>query len=169
MTAVARETLHTIATRARIGTAVCAVAAAAVLTPTTIAHAAPPLPTPALTGSIGSAAAAGSGLISPLCDPVSTPDCASIVTPFASSLVGISALIPSSIFQNRFVWLGTPNPTPPTQTTVFEFYPLALIPGFLLPLVGWFNNVNFEACIGGLTLQIGPYGTVSGRYSRGCA
>jgi hypothetical protein len=77
--------------------------------------------------------------------------------------------VPSSIFQNPLWWFGPANPNPPTQTTVFEFFPLAMVPGFLQPLFGWFKNINFEFCIGGLTLQVGPYGSVSGKYSRGCA
>lgn len=96
--------------------------------------------------------------MSPDCDPVASPDCASPLAANSSLTAGTL----QSIFQNRFWWFGTPNPSPPTQTTVFQFFPLTLVPSFLRPLFGWFENINFEACILGLTLRIGPYGTVTG-------
>jgi hypothetical protein len=136
--------------RIQTATAACAIAVAAVLMPAPVAHAAPATPLPLV------------GIGSSLCAPVGPLDCASLNSLNPLNLSG-------SIFQNRFWWFGAPNPTPPPQTTVFEFYPLALVPGFLQPLFGWFGNINYEACIGGLTLRIGPYGTVSGSYSRGCA
>jgi hypothetical protein len=166
--------MATIATKFQTGAAACVIATAAILTPA-VAQAEPaaPLPTTGL----------GSTVMSPTCDPVGSPGCpsssspsasgssAASIAPFAAaSSPSIALLSPSgTILQNRLWWFGTPNPTPPTQTTVFQFYPLALIPGFLQPLFGWFGSINFEACIGGLTLRIGPYGTVSGSYSRGCA
>jgi hypothetical protein len=146
-----------IRTRFQTATAACAIAAAAVLTPAAVANADPAAPIPM--AGVGSA----------VCDPNGPVDCTT-VSPFATGPHSLIALSPSStIFQNGLWWFGTPNPTPPTQTTVFTFYPLALVPGFLQPLFGWFSTINFEACIGGLTLHIGPYGTVSGSYSRGCA
>lgn len=152
--------------RIRTGTAACVIAAAAIFTPAAVANAEPAAPIP--TTGIG-AAAVPDCVLDPAtaCPPSLSPFASSL--PSASSLSSISSLIPSSIFQNPLWWFGTPNPTPPTQTPVFQFYPLALIPGFLQPLFGWFGNINFEFCIAGLTLQIGPYGTVSGSYSRGCA
>ena len=143
--------------RIRTGTAACVIAAAAIITPAAVAHAGPAAPLPAV------------GLGSSVCNPADPVDC-SIVSPFASSSASLLLLSPPpNILQNGLWWFGTPNPTPPTQTTVFTFYPLALVPGFLQPLFGWFTAINFEVCIAGLTLQIGPYGTVSGSYSRGCA
>jgi len=146
-----------IGTRIQSGTAACVIAAAAVLTPAAVAHADPAAPLPMV------------GIGSSLCDPTGSVNCTTTVAPFASS----SSLLlgpPPNILQNGLWWFGTPNPTPPTQTAVFQFSPLALIPGFLQPLYSWFTqNLNFEACIGGLTLHVGPYGTVSGSYSRGCA
>jgi hypothetical protein len=103
------------------------------------------------------------------CDPMGPVDCAT-VSPFASPSASLIALgAPPNILQNGLWWFGTPNPTPPTQTTVFTFYPLALIPGFLQPFFGWFSAINLEACVLGVTLRIGPYGTVSGSYGSGCA
>lgn len=146
--------------RVRTGTAACVIAAAAVITPTTVAQAQPAAPIPV--AGLGAAAV-------PDCVVDPTAVCPPSLSPFAFFVPSGSSLIPSSLFQNALIWFGTPNPNPPTQTTVFQLYPLALVPGFLQPLFGWFSNVNFEACIAGLTVQIGPYGTVSGSYSRGCA
>ena len=142
--------------RIRTGTAACVIAAAAVFTPASVANAEPAGP------GIDTAAV-------PDCVVDTADSCVPDPSPFAFSASSISSFNPSSIFQNPLWWFGTPNPTPPTQTTVFEFYPLALIPGFLQPFFGWFQSINFEFCVAGLTLQIGPYGTVSGSYSRGCA
>jgi len=147
-----------IATRIRIATAACAIAGAAILTPAAVANAKPGAPIPMV------------GIGSTVCDPSDSGDCATI-SPFASSsasLIPIGA--PPNIFQNGLWWFGTPNPTPPTQTTVFTFYPLALIPSFLRPLYSWFTqNLNFEACVLGVTLRVGPYGTATGSYGSGCA
>jgi hypothetical protein len=162
--------MATIATKFRTSAAACVIATAAILTPA-VAQAEP-----------AAAAGLGSTASLPTCTPVGSPGCptssspsasgssSTTLAPFAAAAPSMTLLSPSgTILQNRLWWFGTPNPTPPTQTTVFTFYPLALIPGFLQPLFGWFGAINFEACIGGLTLRIGPYGTVSGSYSRGCA
>ncbi len=88
--------------------------------------------------------------------------------------VGANASTLTSIFQNQLWWFGTPNPTPPaglfTPTgELFTFTPLALIPGFLQPVWGFFTeNINFEACVVGATLLIGPYGTTTGKLTQGC-
>lgn len=146
--------------RIRTGAAACVIAAAAIMTPAAVANAEPVAPVP--TSGIGTSAV-------PDCVLDTDSACPPNLSSFAASISSISSFDPSSIFQNPLWWFGTPNPTPPTQTTVFEFYPLALIPGFLQPFFGWFGSINFEFCVAGLTLQIGPYGTVSGSYSRGCA
>jgi hypothetical protein len=153
-----------LASKVQIGTAACAVAAAAILTPIPAAHAAS---TP---GSIGGSAGGGAALIAiaPDCDPTTSPDCVTAVAPSAALL---PSLLPGggTILQNPLWWFGPPNPTPPTQTPVFTFYPLNLLPGFIRPLFSWFADINYEACILGFTLRIGPYGPVTGSYSRGCA
>lgn len=147
-----------IRTRFSAGTAACAIAAAAAFTPVAVAHADPVAPLPM------------AGIGSSICDLSSTVDCTTTVSPFAGSSAQLVFGPPPNILQNGLWWFGTPNPTPPTQTTVFQFYPLALIPGFLQPLYSWFTqNLNFEACVLGVTLRIGPYGTVSGSYGSGCA
>jgi len=149
-----------ISTKLQVGAAACVIATAAVLTPGAVAQA-DPVVTPSL--AVGGSAG-GATLISPNCDPVATPDC---VASFAPSIMALPG--GNTILQNPLWWFGPPNPSPPTQTTVFTFFPLALIPGFLQPLFSWFGDINYEICIAGLTLQIGPYGTVTGSYSRGCA
>ena len=146
-----------IATRIQIATAACVIAGAAILTPAAVANAEPAAPIPMV--SIGSS----------VCDP-SDPDVCATVSPFAISSANLVLPPPPNILQNGLWWFGTPNPTPPTQTTVFQFYPLALIPSFLRPLYSWFTqNLNFEACVLGATLRVGPYGTVTGSYGSGCA
>jgi len=159
--------MNRLGTKLQIATATCAVAAAAVLMPLPAAQAA------SSPGSVGGSAGGGAELIAitpdtPDCDPTTSPDCATTLAPSASLL---PSLLPGggTILQNPLWWFGPPNPTPPTQTPVFTFYPLNLLPGFIRPLFSWFADINYEICIVGLTLRIGPYGAISGSYSRGCA
>jgi hypothetical protein len=170
MNAIATKTTREIAKKVQIGTAACAIAAAAALTPLPAAQADPVVPSPLASspGSLGGSAGGDAVLMAPDCVPVGSPACTTTVAPSVSSS---ASLLPGghTIFQNPLWWFGTPNPTPPTQTPVFTFYPLNLIPGFIRPLFSWFADINYEACVFGFTLHIGPYGAVSGSYSRGCA
>jgi hypothetical protein len=160
MTAIVTSRMRKLGTKVQIGTAACAVAAAAALTPIPAAQAAS---TPgSLGGSAGSAA-----LITPVCDPATSPDCVATLAPTANATFALPG--GHAILQNPFWWFGPPNPSPPTQTPVFTFYPLNLIPGFIRPLFSWFADINYEICVVGFTLHIGPYGAVSGSYGRGCA
>jgi hypothetical protein len=137
-----------IAKKIQIGVAACAIAAAAAFAPAGVAQADPAVPVPQVVGS-----ALGSALL-PECE-AGEPDC--------------DAIAGGTLFQNRFVWFGIPNPNPPDRQTVFTFTPIALIPGFLRPLWGFFTqNLNFEACVLGVSVQIGPYGSVTGSIGRGC-
>jgi hypothetical protein len=138
-------------------------AAAAALTPLPAAHAAS---TP---GTLGGSAGANAALIAPsVCDPTTSADC--VTVPVAPQVASTFALPGGhTILQNPIWWFGPPNATPPTQTPVFTFYPLNLLPGFIRPLFSWFSDINYEACVVGFTLHIGPYGAVSGSYGRGCA
>jgi hypothetical protein len=151
-----------IATKVRLGTAACAIAAAAALTPAGIAQADPATPAPlASQGSLGGSAGAGAALISPDCATVGGPGCAHAPTTFASpspSAVGGGV---RGLFQNRLVWIGKANPNPPNGITVFQFQ--------LFPNSGWFANTNFEICAFGANVKLGPYGTLTGGFSRGCA
>src|SRR2546430_7512645 len=135
-----------LATKVRVGTAACALAAAAVLTPLPAAQASPLVPAPLAStpGSVGGSAGAGAALISPVaptCDPTTTPDCVTTVAPGASTFALPGG---NTILQNPLWWFGPPNPTPPTQTPVFTFYPLNLLPGFIRPLFSWFSDINYE-------------------------
>ena len=152
-----------IATKLQIGTAACAIAAAAVLTPAAVAHADPVAPV-----SI-SALGARAGAVEQDCDPAGSPDCESSPTLMFAPNFSASSVGPSSIFQNDLWWFGPANPNPPPRTTVFAFTPLSLIPGFLQPLYGWFTqNLNFEACVAGVSVKVGPYGSVSGSIGSHC-
>ena len=151
--------MSTIVKKIQVGTAACAIAAASIFTPGAVAQAEPtvaPVPSAGL----------GSSVASPACDPANS-DCAAPSSPNARSSLSVGGA--STIFQNPLWWFGAPNPSAPPRTVIFQFYPLALLPAFVRPFFGWFEAINFEACVGGVTLHIGPYGAVSGSYGRGCA
>src|SRR4051812_34762953 len=99
-----------LATKVHVGTAACALAAAAVLTPLPAAHAGPAAPVPLASspGSVGGSAGGGAELIAiaPDCDPTTATDC---VTTFAPS--ALPSLLPggSTILQNPLWWFGPPN------------------------------------------------------------
>ncbi len=124
-------------TRLQVGTAACAVAAAAVLTPAVAAQADLTLPAPTAPALSEIAAA-----------PVLTS-------------VGIAQ-------QGSWIWFGPTKDDGPTYNPVVEFFPLALVPNFLEPFFSWFANINFTACFFGLNARIGPYGSLSVGFSRGC-
>ena len=85
-----------------------------------------------------------------------------------------NALGPNPLFQNPLWWFGTPNPNPPPPVgTPRTFEPLASLPGWSLPYYGWYRDLNFEACVLGLsnsiTPSVGPYGTSTSSISTaGC-
>ena len=83
-----------------------------------------------------------------------------------------NALGPNPLFQNPLWWFGTPNPNPPPPVgTPRTFEPLASLPGWSLPYYGWYRDLNFEACVLGLsntiTPSVGPYGTSTSSVSTG--
>jgi hypothetical protein len=143
-----------IATKFQAGVAASAIAVAAALTSTPVAQADPAVPVPTAIGA------------SAECELVGGPDCESSAA-VTASLIPITG--PGSILQNQFWWFGPANPTPPPSTTVFFFNPLPLIPGFFQPLWGFFTqNLNFEVCVFGASLKVGPYGTVTGSLGSSC-
>jgi len=75
------------------------------------------------------------------------------------------------LFQNPLWWFGTPNPNPPTPAYTRTFDPLASLPGWTNSYSGWYRNMNFEACVLGLsnttTSSVGPYGTATNSVSTG--
>jgi hypothetical protein len=75
------------------------------------------------------------------------------------------------LFQNPLWWFGTPNPTPPPAVASRNFDALSSLPGWARSYYGWYENLNFEACVLGLssTIQpnIGPYGNSTSSISTG--
>ena len=78
---------------------------------------------------------------------------------------------PNPLFQNPLWWFGTPNPTPPPPAFTNTFEPLASLPGWAQGYYGWYRDLNFEACVLGLsnsiTPSVGPYGTSTSSISTG--
>jgi hypothetical protein len=76
---------------------------------------------------------------------------------------GAGATGSNPLFQNPFIWFGQPNPAPPTPVYTREFNALADLPDWTQAYSGWFSNLNFEACVLGLSNttipSAGPYGT----------
>jgi hypothetical protein len=150
--------MNAIAKRIQIGTAACAIAAGAAFAPAGVAQADPAVPVPT---ALGAAAE---------CELAGGPECETDTADFG--VASLTPLIgpPPNILQNDFWWFGPANPTPPAGTTdFFTFNPLPLIPGFFQPLWGFFTqNLNFQACVFGLSVKVGPYGTVSGSIGSSC-
>ena len=75
------------------------------------------------------------------------------------------------LFQNPLWWFGPPNLNAPTPAYTRTFNPLASLPGWTTAYSGWYSNMNFEACVLGLsntTVQsAGPYGTATNSVSTG--
>ena len=75
------------------------------------------------------------------------------------------------LIQNPLIWIGTPNPDAPTPVATRDFEPLASLPDWAQNYYGWFRDLNFEACVLGLsntiTPSVGPYGTSTSSISTG--
>ncbi len=84
---------------------------------------------------------------------------------------GAAALGSNPLLQNPLWWFGTPNPTPPPPVYTRTFEPLASLPDWAQGYYGWYRNLNFEACVLGLsnsiTPSVGPYGTSTSSISTG--
>ena len=82
-----------------------------------------------------------------------------------------NALGPNPLFQNPLWWFGTPNAAAPTPVYTNTFEPLASLPGWAQSYYGWYRNLDFEACVLGLsstiTPSVGPYGTSTSSISTG--
>lgn len=153
--------MSALARKINIGVAAGALAAAATFTPISVAQA----DTTFATGTVGSQ------IGSAQCVPTEAEPC----VPLAAAVVqGASASatpgsIIRSVFQNDLWWIGRANPTPPPRADVLVFTPISLVPGFLKPLYGWFTqNLDFEVCLLGATVTVGPYGTTTASVGRGC-
>ncbi len=128
----------------KAGVAATALAVGAVLTPSVVAHAQPvtlpSIPASPLTDMFGT-------------DPILGPMTFSTETPWW--------------------WIGnSPNPNPAlvslaplaaSGTTIIDFQPLTLIPGFAQPLVGAVLSAvpQFNVCVAGLGVSLGSYGRVT--------
>lgn len=134
------EKFSALGTRVQVGTAAVALAGAAAFTPALAAQADIAVPAPA------------------------APAMSEINNLAAAPVLGSVAFAE----QAGWIWFGPARDDAPPKTTFFEFKPLVLVPGFLQPFFGWTKNLNFQACIFGLTVSIGPYATISASVSRGC-
>ena len=131
--------------RLQVGMAVCAVAAAATMTP--------------------AMAQANIGAPAPLA-PITH-----VLDNVAQAPLIFAPQDLSTWWQNDpWWWIGPgSNPSPGAPVLVGTFTPLSIIPGFLQPLWKQLTaNINFSACIFGAGLKVGPYGTVTVSLSRGC-
>lgn len=152
--------MSAIALKINSGIAAGLVCAAATLSPMATANADTPIAT---AGSIGSQVGSAQ------CVPTATTACEPIGLPTAAALAAADPTFPDSLIQNRFWWLGRENPNAPPRSTILEFTPMSLVPGFLKPLYGWFTGKwDLEICVFGLTATLGPYGTTTVSVGRGC-
>lgn len=152
--------MSAVARRINTGIAAGALCAAATFSPLTTANADTPIATAGTLGSqVGSAQ----------CEPTATTSCEPIGLPTAAAVAAADPTFPDSLIQNEFWWLGRANPNAPPRSTILEFTPMSLVPGFLKPLYGWFTaKWDVEICVFGLTATLGPYGTTTVSVGRGC-
>ena len=152
--------MSAIARKISSATAACAVVAAATLSSASIASAEP---------QIAPIASLGSHVGEAQCVPDATTSCAPVGLPTAAAVRAADPTFPDSLIQNDFWWLGRANPNAPPRSTILEFTPMSLVPGFLKPVWGWFfAKWDLEVCVFGLTATIGPYGTTKVSVGRGC-
>jgi hypothetical protein len=136
--------MSTLATKVRTTTAACAIAAAATLTPAVIAHASPaaPLPEAGVGSSLGAVTVNS-------CDPAVPGSCAlAPIVPAALPFLGGGGLESPPL-----IWIGAPGN--PNYQPIF---------GLTFPSFG----LNFEFCIAGLGVRLGPYSTGFVGLSAGC-
>ena len=165
-----------------IGVGAFAFAAAASLTPL-VAQADPASDTDssasADAGSVGNAAgrkparatrASVGNAQAPQAQPPPAPQ-APQATVNGARATAANALGPNPLFQNPLWWFGTPNAAAPTPVYTNTFEPLSSLPGWSQSYYGWYRDLNFEACVLGLsstiTPSVGPYGTSTSSISTG--
>lgn len=132
--------LSNVSTKFQVATAATAVAAAAALTPAVAANADIALPAP------------------------SAPAMTELANIAAAPALGAASIAQ----QGGWIWFGPARPDAPEKTTIIDFNTAALIPGFVKRWFGWLGQLNFDACLFGITVSIGPYFSVKGSISRGC-
>lgn len=106
-------------------------------------------PTRANRGNKSQASTAPATNPSPSTNPTPSTDPSPSTAP--SSNATASATGSNPLFQNPLIWIGQPNPSSPSGTTIYEFEPLADLPEFSRPMFGWMNDFEFEACVLGLS------------------
>jgi hypothetical protein len=134
------------------------------------------------TGSVGNAAgrkaartnrggAAGTEAGAPSQSTVGAPPQSVVSGARPATAPGANALGPNPLFQNPLWWFGTPNPNPPPAVASRNFDALASLPGWAQGYYGWYEDLNFEACVLGLgstiSPNVGPYGNSTSSISTG--
>lgn len=129
-----------VSTKFQVATAATAVVAAAALTPAVAANADIALPAP------------------------TAPAMSELANIAAAPVLGAASIAQ----QGGWIWFGPARPDAPPKTTILDFNTAALIPGFIKRWFGWLGQLNFDACIFGVTVSLGPYFSVKASISRGC-
>lgn len=152
--------MSAVALKLNSGIAAGLICAAATLSPATTANA---------DTTFAAAGTLGSQVGSAQCEPTATTSCEPVGLPTAAAVAAADPTFPDSLIQNDFWWLGRANPNAPPRSTILEFTPMSLVPGFLKPLYGWFTaKWDVEICLFGLTGTLGPYGTTTISIGRSC-
>lgn len=75
-----------------------------------------------------------------------------------------------NFFENDYWWFGPSNPEAPPARTAWVIDVYSLLPSGLQPLWGWFLNgdIDWEACVGGVAVKWGPYGSLTGTVASHC-
>lgn len=132
--------LSNVGTKFQVAAAATAITAAAALTPAVAANADLAIPAPMAP-------------MSQLADIAAAP---------VLGAVGLAE-------QGGLIWFGPADREgAPERTTIFTFNTAALVPGFIKTWFSWLGQLNFQACIFGVSAVIGPYGTFSVTVGRGC-
>jgi hypothetical protein len=147
--------MSAITRKVNVGLAAGAIVAAATLSPVSVAHAAEP-------GALGSTVGDAECILG------SGESCL-ITTRAGGAWEPVFTTDEDSLIQNRLYWFGRANPDAPPRTTIVEFTPMSVLPGFLKGPWGWFfGKFDLEACVGGVTLTVGPYLKTTVSTGRGC-
>ena len=132
------------------------------------------------TTSSGSSATASSpasdGPAAPAAEVADAPDIPEVGAGPSADATADATAFDNPLFQNPLIWIGTPNPNPPTPIAEFETFPLEDVSEPLRGAFGWMQDFEFEACVLGLSSVtrgqnvVGPYGTATTSVSGGgCA
>jgi len=90
------------------------------------------------------------------------------LAPVSQVIDSTFALAPMQFAQDNPWWLLPGNPGGFAQE-VTKVTPIQVIRGFFEQAWGWFSTLDFTACVGGFSLHVGPYGSLSGGFNpNGC-